>query len=39
MKTYKGKIEKIFKTKVTLGEALEKMTGLKKEILSEACEK
>lgn len=39
MKTYKGKIEKFFKVKVSLGEALEKMTGLKKEILAEACEK
>ncbi len=39
MKTYKVKIEKIFKVNATMGEALEKLTGLKKEILVEACDK
>lgn len=39
MRTYKGKVEKFFKVNVTLGDVLEKMTGLKKEILSEASQK
>lgn len=39
MRTFKGKVEKFFKVKVTLGDALEKMTGLKKDILAEASQK